>query len=82
MDAFEQAYKNGFAAGLKAAEEKIVRSYKNGYDAGRRDAEGRIVRCKECVHYNVYRLECHNKHMNGINGIDGFCSYGERREDG
>jgi hypothetical protein len=24
MDAFEQAYKNGFAAGLKAAEEKIV----------------------------------------------------------
>lgn len=63
MDAFEQAYKNGFAAGLKAADEKIVR-------------------CKECVHYNVYRLECHNKHMNGINGIDGFCSWGERRSDG
>ena len=41
-----------------------------------------IVRCKECVHYNVYRLECHNKHMNGINGIDGFCSWGERRSDG
>ena len=25
MDAFEQAYKNGFAAGMKAAEEKIAR---------------------------------------------------------
>ena len=25
MDAFEQAYKNGYAAGMKAAEEKIVR---------------------------------------------------------
>ena len=24
MDAFEQAYKNGYAAGMKAAEEKIV----------------------------------------------------------
>lgn len=63
MDAFEQAYKNG-------------------YDAGRRDAEGRIVRCKECVHFNVYRLECHSRYMNGITDIDGFCSYGERRSDG
>lgn len=25
MDAFEQAYKNGYAAGMKAAEAKIVR---------------------------------------------------------
>ena len=24
MDAFEQAYKNGYAAGIRAAEEKIV----------------------------------------------------------
>lgn len=39
-----------------------------------------VVRCKDCKHYNVFRLECHNGHMNGVIGIDGFCSYGERRE--
>jgi hypothetical protein len=41
-----------------------------------------VVRCKDCKHYNVFRLECHNGHMNGIIGIDGFCSYGERRTNG
>lgn len=30
MDAFEQAYKNGYAAGMKAAEEKIVRGHHIG----------------------------------------------------
>lgn len=38
-----------------------------------------VVRCKDCKNYNVYRLECHNGHMNGYIGMDGFCSYGERR---
>ena len=38
-----------------------------------------VVRCKDCKYYNVFRLECHNEHMNGVIGIDGFCSYGERR---
>lgn len=33
MDAFEQAYKNGFAAGMKAAEEKIVHCYQCKYYA-------------------------------------------------
>ena len=40
-----------------------------------------VVRCKDCKHYNLYRLECHNGWMNGWVGIDGFCSYGERRTD-
>ena len=41
-----------------------------------------VVRCKDCKNYNVFRLECHNGHMNGCIGIDGFCSYGERKEKG
>ncbi len=41
-----------------------------------------VVRCKDCKHYNLFRLECHNAHMNGYIGIDGFCSYGERKDNG
>ena len=40
-----------------------------------------LVRCKDCKHYNVFRLECHNGHMNGYIAIDGFCSYGERKDN-
>lgn len=40
-----------------------------------------VVRCKECKYYNVFRLECHNAHMNGYIGADGFCSYGERKDN-
>ena len=40
-----------------------------------------VVRCKDCKYYHLSRLECHNKYMNGIIGVDGFCSYGERRSD-
>lgn len=69
----------------------------NPYDDGYEDALDRVddwmdaqptvdavkvVRCKDCKHYNVYRLECHNGHMNGYIGIDGFCSYGERKDNG
>lgn len=39
-----------------------------------------VVRCKDCKHYDVWRLECHNGRMNGWMGIDGFCSCGERKE--
>ena len=39
-----------------------------------------VVRCKDCKHYNIYLLECHNGRMNGVIGINGFCFYGERRE--
>lgn len=56
--------------------------YEKGYADGKADAMADFVRCKDCKHYNVYRLECHNGHMNGYIGIDGFCSYGERKEDG
>jgi hypothetical protein len=38
-----------------------------------------VVRCKDCKYYNVYRLECHNPHHNGIINCEGYCSYGERR---
>ena len=41
-----------------------------------------LVRCKDCEHYVLRALACRNEHMNGVIGIDGFCSYGERRTDG
>lgn len=40
-----------------------------------------VVRCRDCEYYNVFRLECHNRRMNGVIGIDGYCSYGERRSE-
>lgn len=39
-----------------------------------------VVRCKDCKHYVVQRLECRYPIHNGIIGIDGFCSYGERKD--
>lgn len=39
-----------------------------------------VVRCKDCKHYVVQRLECRYPRHNGIIGIDGFCSYGERKD--
>lgn len=68
MDAFEQAYKNGYAAGMKAAEEKIVR-------------------CKDCENHrwytNRYGVEISTCTLLCVDvGVDDFCSYGERREDG
>ncbi len=38
-----------------------------------------VVRCKDCKHYNGDSAVC--KRMNRIMKDDGFCSYGERRED-
>lgn len=69
MDAFEQAYKNGYAAGLKAAEEKIVRCKdckwhkQNSYGA-----EGELM-CQLWVDWLPTEES-------------DFCSYGERRSDG
>lgn len=40
-----------------------------------------VVRCQDCKYYHLSRLECHNKYMNGIISVDGFCSYGERRSN-
>ena len=54
--------------------------YDRGYADGYMNAEQELVRCKNCKHYNIYRLECHNGHMNGCVGIDGFCSNGERKD--
>ena len=33
-----------------------------------------VVRCKDCVSHNFCKFEQHL-------GLDGFCSYGERKED-
>lgn len=40
-----------------------------------------IVFCKDCKWYNVLGLSCYHPHFNGIIGVDGFCSYGERKEE-
>ena len=53
-------------------------AFKHGYEKGYEAAKAEIVHCKECKNYNLFRLECHNEHMNGYIVIDGFCSYGEK----
>lgn len=63
MDAFEQAYKNGYAAGMKAAEEKIVhcKECKHRRDYGMCDHP-------KAVGWDAIAPEDND-----------FCSYGERR---
>ena len=39
-----------------------------------------VVRSKDCKHYVVQRLECRYPRHNGIIGMYGFCSYGERKD--
>ena len=65
MDAYEQAYKNGYAAGMKAAEEKIVRCRE----------------CKHLERYqNANWCEVFDDGYYNPDDDD-FCSYGERRSD-
>ena len=64
MDAFEQAYKNGYAAGMKAAEEKIVRCRE----------------CYHRTHDGSGRPYCLALEMYLNKELDFFCSYGERKE--
>jgi hypothetical protein len=40
----------------------------------------KIVRCKDCEYYSVSHLACLYPYHNGDIGINGFCSYGKRKE--
>ena len=82
---------NGDLISRKALEEALERTnIRLGFDKSRMfgliekahavDAV-EVVRCRECKYYNVSRLECHNRRMNGVIGSDGYCSYGERRSE-
>lgn len=64
MDATEQAYKNGYAAGMKAAEEKIV--YCKECD---KSEESFLLGCgwRFCKNNSQHHKDEH------------FCSYGEKR---
>lgn len=39
-----------------------------------------VVRCKDCKHYVLHALACRHENFNGIINMNGFCSYGERKE--
>lgn len=67
MDATEEAYKNGYAAGLKAAEEKIVHCKDCKHFNAFVEPFNKVGNCRKSV---------------GLNTENHFCSYGERREDG
>ena len=40
-----------------------------------------VVRCKDCKHYVLQALACRHESFNGIIQMDGFCSYGERKDN-
>lgn len=71
-NATEQAYRNGYDAG-----------YNKGWIVGCEQAMKGIVRCKDCIHMSrlINMVHCNTwERFNGM-GEDGFCSYGERKED-
>lgn len=39
-----------------------------------------VVRCKDCKYYNTQALACFRPNFNGWIGMNGFCSYAERKE--
>ena len=49
------------------------------YEQGKADAVP-VVRCKDCKHYSKYALACLHERFNGFIGVNGFCSYGERKK--
>ena len=64
--------------------------YEKGYADGIADARGELVRCKDCKHYdNSEGIQwCHLNSKFGKFAMDwhsfpedGFCSYGERRDN-
>lgn len=65
---------------------KALRYDRNQYAAGfvdgraARDAE--IVRCKDCEYYTAEEKWCRRLGLCGAFNEDGFCSKGERRDDG
>lgn len=58
-------------------------AYRNGYEAGYKAAKDEIVHCKDCIHMSrlTNMLHCAVWAMYHGMGDDGFCSYGERKED-
>lgn len=40
----------------------------------------KVVRCKDCEYYSASHLSCLYPYHNGDIGINGFCSYGKRKE--
>ena len=40
-----------------------------------------VVRCKDCKHYVLQACACRNDNFNGIIHMNGFCSYGERKNN-
>ena len=64
--------------------------YDKGYADGKADAMAELVRCKDCKHYMEYPLNKVDKRMCCYVHIltphftpeDGFCSYGERKDNG
>jgi hypothetical protein len=64
--------------GVDVNREELVKalSYdRNQYNKGYADRDAEIVRCKDCLEFK-YCL--HNEH----NDPNGFCAWGEKREDG
>ena len=41
-----------------------------------------VIRCQNCKYYNLQALACFRPNFNGWIGMNGFCSYGERKSDG
>lgn len=89
----EVIYKAVLAVLPQVDKEELIKAlaYDRGqYTKGYEDRDAEIVRCKDCRWWNGNPETMHNNHLcrnwskfGSIDtSADGFCSYGERREDG
>ena len=72
--AFFEIFVAGFQDGYMGSVD-VVTAYliKNGVEIP--------VRCKDCKHYVLRACACRHENFNGIIHMNGFCSYGERKEN-
>ena len=40
-----------------------------------------VVRCRDCKHYVLQACACRHENFNGIIHMNGYCSYGERKDN-
>jgi len=65
---------------LKQDAERYREAYKNGYDTGYEKRDDDIVRCKDCIYFNDYFVECDKGHDPKPPYDKWFCADGERGE--
>ena len=86
----DNIYKAVLDVGINVDEIELIKAleydrqqFKKGYELGYKVAKDEMVRCKDCKHQRNWQSMCYCTIWKTVHGMgeDGFCGYGERKED-